>query len=348
MGFIRGALLVIISTIFFIALLLSNLFLTVSLSLEHETLYPEVQGLAKQTLQEYDIIPEINSNFERIEIYCLDKEYFSYNSGEYSFKIPCEVIKQGQEATIDYGIGKFINETYYSNYDCEILDCIKESDKPFVLISEKTKDFFKQKFKLFLIISIALSILFFLLSEKKHSGLITLGILIGISAIPFKGVNWISSLFVDSIVFEFIGLFFTRAHNVFLIMIIIGTVFFLAGLSWGTMKYGFKVSRWFKKKEKEVEENTEKDLKKEKIEDEKKKENKLKREIRKLKEKLRKNKPSETENNTEENIDNETPSEINKKTEDETKTNNTKEKKNKKKSQQKNKNSKTKDKDKNK
>ncbi len=254
MGFIRGALLVLISTLLFIGLLLSNLFLTVNWSLEHQTLYPELQGVAKNTLQEYDLIPEINSNFENLELYCYDHETYTFNSGEYSFKIPCEIIKQGANETIDYSVGTFINDTYYKDYECKILDCIKTSNQPFVLISEKTKDYFQQKFKITIIISLILFLLFFFISDKKYSALMTSGIIVALSALPLKALKWTSSLFDDSIVFELIGIFFSRANNVFLMMIIIGIVLFLGGLSWGVIKYGLKISGWFKKKSKDPEE----------------------------------------------------------------------------------------------
>jgi hypothetical protein len=320
MGLIRGTALIIVSSIFFISLLLSNLFLTLSWSLEHETLYTELQDIAKETLQEYDIIPEINSDFEQLGIYCYDKEFYTFNSGEYSFKIPCETIKQGKNATIEYSIGNFINETYYKSYDCEILECIKTSDQPFVLISEKTKNYFNEKFKITLLLSVVLAILLILLSKKKSNGFIAVGILTGISALPFKGVKWIASLFDNSIIFEFIGVFFSRAHNVFLIMLISGIILFLIGLGLAIMKYGLKFSGWFRKKQDQ--ENETKEKSKEKIDSDKKeknnqnkeeqdkqnnqknkenlkpkeqtkKENILKREIKKLKQKLKSKEKSE-------------------------------------------------------
>jgi hypothetical protein len=249
MGLLRGTALIIISSIFFIALLLSNLFLTLSWSLEHETLYPELQEIAKETLNEYNIIPEINSDFEQLELYCYDKEFYAFNSGKYSFKIPCEIIKQGKDATIEYSVGSFINETYYKGYDCEILECIKTENQPFVLVSEKTKDYFNEKFKMALLASIILFLTLFFLSKKKSNGLMSAGILVAISAVPFKGIKWIASLFNNSIIFEFIGVFFSKAHNVFLIMLISGLILFLIGLGLATMKYGLKLSKLFRKKE---------------------------------------------------------------------------------------------------
>ncbi|MBT4376523.1 hypothetical protein HOD29_04065 [archaeon] len=248
MGFIRGGTVVILTVVLFLSLFLTNSFLTLSWSLEYETLQPAIMESADKILENLGIDKLLDENIGVMQVYCQIYPSFPFEAEGYSFEIPCDVILTGSQSIVNYGIEQIVYTTYYQEYNCDFWDCIKTTSQPFVLVSEKAKNYWNSKANIFILISIILAVLLFFVSKSKQTALIIAGILTVFAALPFRKLDWILSFFPDSSFLSFFSVFFTRSYNVFLVMLIIGLVIFAVGISLGFFKVGFKFSKLFKKK----------------------------------------------------------------------------------------------------
>lgn len=246
MGLIRSGAVVFFSALLFLSIFLGNAFLTVSWSLEYETLEPHLTNLTKNTIKELGIEKTINDNYEFMELYCQNRESYQFNEKNLTLEIPCAIINQGPEKTIDYGIQKSIEKIYYQKYDCKFWDCIKTTDNAFVLVSETAKDYWDSKFYLTLTISIILFTLLVIFIESKKSALTITGALLIVASLPFRKINWLISLLPEGKITEIISLFFTRSYNVFLTTLIIGSIILLIGLAFEFFNIGVKITKFFR------------------------------------------------------------------------------------------------------
>jgi hypothetical protein len=226
MGFIRGAAITLFSIVLLISLFLMNLSLTVSWSLEHDTLQSALNVSAgdflKNSLGAEKVFGEETKAY--MKSYCLVNNEYNFTYEKYIITIPCNVVAKGTDSMINYGIANLMDSVYYDKYDCEFWTCVKDSQVPLVLFSEKAMDYWRSKFILLALISFALFALTFLISTKKSVTLIVTGILLILSSLPFRSLNWALKVIPK----QFSGIFsvfFTRAHSVFLIILIIGIIF---------------------------------------------------------------------------------------------------------------------------
>jgi hypothetical protein len=223
MGFIRSSLLVIASVLLFIALLVGNIFLTLSLSLKYETIEPEIVGVVNDTVNDFDmngffqnlqplmkiyamINPEMAKEMdqdsgekdtrETFETFKpLMKEYCSISGGiefdmpiiEEKLKIPCDKIDLGYDAIIEYIVKDITQKLYYKKYNCKFIDCV--ASNPLVFLSEHAKNYWTSNFQLSLITIIILLILMFILSQNKSNFFILAGFIVIISGLPFMKLN---------------------------------------------------------------------------------------------------------------------------------------------------------------
>lgn len=213
MGLIRSGVIVTLSTLLFISLFLSNAFLTLNWSLEHDNVINNSQNFSN-TLSK-------------------------------------------QNLTID--------DIYYKEYNCSLFECIKQDESPLVLLSEKSKIYFHQKFIFMLLISLALIGIMFLFLESKYSVFTITGILMIFSALPFRKLNWAINLLPKGKVTELFIVFFTKATNVFTVMLIIGGILLALGIAFEFLGIGLKLNNFLNKFRKEQKE----DLQKEEINSEK-------------------------------------------------------------------------------
>ena len=237
MGFFRGAGLTIFSIILFFVLLLGGLFATLSLSLKYENVYPRLYSLADK-FAETQIGEEQLKNeilFDA-EIYCKNNEEFVQDIGGYVVVFPCSVIQEGYESSLNYGINYIIKDVYYKQYSCSFLDCFDDSQFPLFLISEYSQKFWATLCIKFLIFSIVLFGLIFLLVKKKPSSLIVLGSLmvpISLLILLFKKAGEffaLSSLTGEEEIISLIGgIFFSETSTVFLRMLVIGGILIIVG-----------------------------------------------------------------------------------------------------------------------
>jgi len=242
MGFIRGGLFVIASVLLFVLFLAGNTFLTLNLSLTYDNVQQELVSVIKDIVgDEMNLSEKIENDFEVMKLYCENNSEYVFSQEEHTFVIPCEIISEGSDAVIDYGINNLVNEVYYEEYDCNFWDCIKDTEAPFFLVSEKAKNYWGEKFYFSLLICLILIILMFFLIENKTNLLIVVGSLLIVSSLPFMRLNWVLS-FINESLFGFFTIFFSKAHYVFLIVFILGLFVIGFGIILKFFKIGFKIS----------------------------------------------------------------------------------------------------------
>jgi hypothetical protein len=270
MGLLRGGLIFAISFLLFLSLFFGNVFLTLNWSLDYNVLQPEIKNISQNIAEEWGITEEIEANKQYLELYCQTQDSIKLNESGFNLEIPCSTVNLGTKAMIEGGIDSLLNQIYYKNYNCSFWQCIKKTEDSTVLISETAKEYWKNNFKWALIISILLATALIFVESKKHTAFITIGILVMVAALPFKKIEWFFSIFPSSKVVDFIGLFFTKAENIFTTMMIIGVFLIIFGIALRIFKYGWKLSKWFTKKENNVSTNEIKEIVKEEVKDQKK------------------------------------------------------------------------------
>jgi hypothetical protein len=227
MGFIRGAVITLFGFVLAICLVLMNVSITFASSLEYDELKPALESSAEGIIGS---ILDVEAVFdENLNNYCnFDNEYI-FNYGNESFTIPCEVIEKGEDSISAYIRDNFIEQIYYADYDCEFWECVKTSDIPFVLISDKARVYWAGNAFLLSVMSLVLFGLIFLVAEKRPSKFISVGILLAFCSLPFKNMDWILKL-VPAQVAPLFSLLSQKAHFVFVIMLIISVVLILFGI----------------------------------------------------------------------------------------------------------------------
>ena len=196
------------------------------------------EGFAEK---EFDLENALNNKFANMEIYCMANSVFVFAQEDYTFELPCEVVSNGSEAVIDYGLNSLVEEAYYKEYDCNFLSCLKETGSPFFLVSQKAKDYWNGKFYLSLFLSFGLIALMFFLIENKTNLFIIVGSLLVVSSLPFAKLDWILS-FMDQYLMGVFTVFFSQAYFVFLNIFVLGIIVLIIGVVLKFFKMGFKIS----------------------------------------------------------------------------------------------------------
>ena len=248
MGAIRGVLLVLVGVLFFILLLVGNVLLILSLSLQYDNIQTELASSIKDVvMDEVNLEEIIEENYPMVELYCQNNSEFVFreDSSGYTFTISCDIIAQGPEAIVDYGINSLVEQVYYEDYDCEFWDCIGKTASPLFLVSEKARNYWNSKFYLALMVSVALIVLIFFLVEKKSNLFVIVGSLLIISALPFMKLDWVLSFIPNESFLELLAVFFTKAYTEFLITLISGIVILGVGILLKLFRVGFKISNLF-------------------------------------------------------------------------------------------------------
>lgn len=227
MSFIRGAVITLFGFVLAISIILMNVSITFASSLDYEDLKPALDNSTNGIIGS---ILDVEAVFgEELNNYCnIDSQYI-FNYGNESFTIPCEVIEEGEDSITIYIQDNFIEQIYYANYDCEFWECVKDSEVPFVLISDKARVYWAGKAVLLAIMSLVLFGLIFLVAEKRPSKFISFGILLAFCSLPFKNMDWILKI-VPAQVAPLFSLFSQKAHGVFVVMLIISIIFALTGI----------------------------------------------------------------------------------------------------------------------
>ncbi len=253
MGLIRGALAVFVSILLFIVFLAGNALLTLTLSLQYENVYEHLEPLIQDTVEEeigIDISTEIQKELDNMEIQCEDyPEGYVFSEGGYAITLSCETLSQGTDAIIASGVESLIKDAYYRDYTCDFWKCFGEEEIPLFLVSEYAKDYWKSKFYLALATAVGLMILLFFLFKKKQNVFIIPGILLVATSIPFLRMGFLMSISGDRIIFELLGIFFSKARSVFRISFFTGIGLLIAGIFFKLFLVGFSFSKIFHREE---------------------------------------------------------------------------------------------------
>jgi len=251
MGFIKRGLFIIIGVLLFLSLLLGNLFLILNWSLNYDIIQPELKLVVKSLADEkFDLNSEVGKLLPMMQVYCQNGSEYVFSQEGIVIVIPCEIVSQGLDSIVDYGLDSLVEDVYYEDYDCDFWDCFEKTGSPSFLVSKKAKDYWAGKFYFALVISIFLAILMFLLAEQKGHSMVVIGSLIIGSALPFMKFNWILSLFSEYS--ELFSSLFIKTSSVFWIMLCLGIVVLMAGVGLHFLNIGTFISEKIGGKSKEI------------------------------------------------------------------------------------------------
>lgn len=268
MGLIRGGLLTLVSILLFLSLFATNTFLTMSMSLNHNVVKPELISVVNSILiNQTNVADDINKNIGWMQLYCKNNSVFTkkISDPEFVFEIPCEVVENGSEAIINYAVNDIVETNYYKKYDCKFWQC--EYNPPFYLFSEKAYNYWKGWFYWSLFASLVLIALAFILIEIRSSIPFLLGGILIISSLPFVKIEWLFSLLGSWKFLQFFSLFFSESYKVFLISFISGVLLIGIGIVLKFLGIGDLISKLFRIKKstkidkKELKEEIKKEIK---------------------------------------------------------------------------------------
>ncbi len=251
----RGGGLLIVSVVLFIIFFLSGIFLVLSLSLKYDNVEREFTSIAKNLTQnkfnpiteDFNLTKEINKIKTPMSEYCKNNSEYLFTSKDYNFTLQCsslEKIDENPEILFDEGISKIIHSTYYANYsDCNFWNClskknvsvlkkempIMKNNGMLVLISDKARIYWQEKFYYSLIVLLILILIVFLLVEQKQNALIIIGILTALSSFALSKIEKIMESFAGNYN-VFLNLFFGKTGMVFKTMLILGIILILVGI----------------------------------------------------------------------------------------------------------------------
>ncbi|MDP2672615.1 MAG: hypothetical protein Q8O84_02275 [Nanoarchaeota archaeon] len=257
MGFIRGSLLVFISALILISFLVLGIFATLNYSLKYEVVKPQIKSFINEFVKNEVNDTIINEQVKILQTYCKTNQDYAFNdeTTNYTFVVPCETIAKGTDEIINAETEILIDEYYSKKYECGFLECFKDSESSFVIISQHAKDFWKKQFYTFLIVSFLLAVLIFLLVEKKKNFPILIGVLLILGFLPILAlsgiVNFIMSSLALSIPFDLSSIaliFFSKSNSVFLTGFIIGAILIGIGIFFKLIIIGLKIEHWFERK----------------------------------------------------------------------------------------------------
>jgi hypothetical protein len=247
MGFIRGVLLVLVTVLLFLSIICVNLFWTLSLSLDYKNVEKEALAVSKDFLKEINVTSAVKQAYPLINSYCKNHSEYVFNYQGYTFDIPCDAAVKGEDAVIEEGVRDLVKNVYYTEYECDFLECASKPQIPLFLISEKAYDFFTGKFYFFLAALFILLIFVFLFVEKKTNVPILAGSLLIISSLIFIKLDSLFALFSDKIILSLLKIFFSQTYFVSLRILIIGIALVLLGIVLKIFKVGFFVSKLISK-----------------------------------------------------------------------------------------------------
>jgi hypothetical protein len=251
MGFIRGALAILIGVLLFVSILSGAFLLTLSSSLKYENVQEKFGPVLKGLIQQGGLVQAFESKFSLMKTYCNQSLEYVFQYNGYNLVIPCDVIKQGTNAIVDYGIEKAVEQTYYKEYDCEFTNCFKQGELPIFLISEKSRDYFLNKFYFVLLFFIVLSVLMFLVIQKK-SGLLTIvGSFFIVASLAVWKIGELITRLTSAQIKNIIGIFSSSSYSVFIKMLVIGIILVVLGISFRIAGIGMRISDFFSRMKKE-------------------------------------------------------------------------------------------------
>jgi hypothetical protein len=260
MSFIRTSMSVIISTILLISLILLSVFSVLQWSSNYNVLKPTLIAYSKNLLGEGNPLKfDMSESYSVLQEHCVTHTNYILNEGSIHLEIPCEIINQGMDSVIDYGVDNALQSVYYKNYSCKFLNCIQQENNPLVFVSEKTHLFMKSAFYILLLISGVLFLFLFLLVKRKSNSFLIIGILMVLVSLIIRSMDFFLALISKPFLKNVIGLFFSKSHAVFLIFLIIGIASIFVGILIKALKLEIKIAERFSKRNKNEKINIDED-----------------------------------------------------------------------------------------
>lgn len=234
MGIIRTGIVLFLGVILIGTLFATNLFWVLSASINIETIKENSDVFVENFVSELDLsVGDINSqveeNFPTMEEHCLNNDSDFVFIDIYSnttFLVSCDVIAEGPEAVVEAGFEQALIGAYNKNSGG--------------VFSDKTVNFFRNNFLVFLVISLLIISVLFLFFDKKSNYFIFIGVLIVFVSFPFSKIN----LFEFIVPLEFSSVFdlvVEVSYNLFLFSAFVGLFLLATGVSlkfWKNKKLG--------------------------------------------------------------------------------------------------------------
>lgn len=252
MGFIKGGLFYFSCVLLLVSFLAMNFSLMVGISLSYDVIQPELNEVVSELVsQEMDINQIIEDNYDESVLICQNQSSINISQEGFEFEIDCEKVLIGKKAIADEGINRLVEQIYYQGYDCDYWSCLKDTQAPWFLFSEKSHDYWIGKFYLFLIISSIILLIMFFTIENKISLPIYAGGILVLSSLPFAKPEWFLFMFkINEFVYSIISVFFTKSLTVFSVMLFLGILSIIATFLVKFLIVGEKISLFFKKNKK--------------------------------------------------------------------------------------------------
>jgi hypothetical protein len=246
---------VLVSVLLFLSIFATMTFGILSASLNYDNVQNNSVSIVHNFLQQDgNLTSAISRNYPYVQIYCQNNSNYVFGAEGYTFNVSCANALKGQNEFIDEGIKNLIYKIYHTSYDCNFLDCFKSSEIPTFLLSEKTKDFFGGKSRLFLLISFLLFVPLVLLTKKKENSSILLGIFLIIPSLLFIKIDLLFNTISNKIILQVLNLFFSESFPIALGILILGIVLLAFGIIFKIFNFGLLFSNWISKlKEKRTE-----------------------------------------------------------------------------------------------
>ncbi|MEX2016949.1 MAG: hypothetical protein WD876_00555 [Candidatus Pacearchaeota archaeon] len=277
MGFFKGGLFVIVSVLFFVALLTMNSFLVISFSLDYDNIKTDLTQVVQDTLKEnINLSSVINTRqYPLMQKFCSNSsqelEYF-FTEKNYSFSVSCSTIANGTDAVFDEVIDNFVYEQYYKEYSCDYWKCFNAGETPFFIVSQHSADYWQKQFYFSLLVSLVLFGLMFLFVEKKTNLPLVAGVLVILSSLLFVRLEALTKWAINALLtlpispedyLKFFTVIFNQSSKVFYIMLVLGIILLAAGIIMKFFAIGFKINSFFSKfASKKESGNIEKEVKK--------------------------------------------------------------------------------------
>lgn len=241
MGLIKGGFMFFVSSLLIFSILLGNLFITLSLSLDEKDILSEIAStITDAVVSETMLSEEIEANIGVIQSYCEDNDEFILSTSEGNVAIPCETAHQGTDAIVRSILDDQVNQTvseFTGNSECNSPEgCVGK-----LLLSENASDYWKNYFYLAILVSFILAIIMFLLTEEKVNFPITLGTMIVISSLPFLVINFALPYLENSLLSP-LSAILSESYTVFLSTFIPGITLIATGFGVKFFMVGSSIS----------------------------------------------------------------------------------------------------------
>lgn len=253
---IRGGLLVMVCFLFFVSVLALTSVYVVENSLEYNNIKVElVPVITELADSQFDLSNNVAENYMNYSDLCLNSSEIVFEYEGEAKNISCSLITQGPEAIKEKVIEDMVEEIYYKEYNCNLLDCNSDGKNPFFLVSEHTKNYFGSWLVKSFILSIVLFVLLLFIVESISNGFLIAGILVLVSGVFMRvSTGAILKMIFSPItqglgidILKVFGFLLNSLGSVFIKTLILGIALIVLGILWKIFALGFKIKGFFDK-----------------------------------------------------------------------------------------------------